>query len=56
MTRDNLPRILRGGSGFSLETVPVRAATRYTVGPLVLYDSVGFRCGLRGRQPVGAKP
>jgi formylglycine-generating enzyme required for sulfatase activity len=53
-TADNLPRVFRGGSWIRTSAAEVvRAANRNVITPLYRISSIGFRCVLRGREPVG---
>lgn len=50
------PRVLHGGSWYYSDPSGVRAANRYwdAVSTRVYY--LGFRCALRGRQPLKVTP
>ena len=50
---DNPLRVLRGGSWLYIGPSRVRAASRLTDVPAFRSSLLGFRCALRGRQPVG---
>jgi hypothetical protein len=52
-TADNLPRVYRGGSWYYPSATSVRAAYRNDYSPSYRNNNFGFRCALRGRQPVG---
>ncbi len=52
-TTDKPFRVIRGGSWFDAVLAGVRAAHRYASTPSNRSYSVGFRCALRVRQPVG---
>lgn len=52
-TADNLPRVYRGGSWDDTSATDVRAAYRNVITPMFRYNDIGFRCVLRGREPVG---
>lgn len=54
-TADNLPRVFRGGSWYYSSATNVRAAIRFVNTPLLRNISIGFRCVLRGREPLKVK-
>ena len=49
-------RVYRGGSWSDIGPSWVRAASRYTYVPALRYSFIGFRCALRGREPLKATP
>lgn len=49
-------RVLRGGGWRANVPSWVRAASRGTNVPAVRYFSIGFRCALRGREPLKVTP
>ena len=49
-------RVLHGGSWDSYGPSWVRAASRSTFVPAYRNDHIGFRCALRGREPLKATP
>lgn len=48
----NAPRVLRGGCWNNNVASWERAASRGTVVPANRFNFIGFRCALRGRQPL----
>jgi formylglycine-generating enzyme required for sulfatase activity len=53
MTRtENAPRVLRGGSWDYDVPSWVSAASHDSIEPAFRFDFIGFRCALRGRQPL----
>ena len=48
--------VIRGGSWGLNEPSWVRAASRNTSVPASRYSYIGFRCALRGRQPLKVTP
>jgi formylglycine-generating enzyme required for sulfatase activity len=55
-TTDNLPRVSRGGCWYYLVVARVRAASRDGDAPSLRNDNLGFRCALRGREPLKVTP
>ena len=49
-------RVLRGGGWRSLGVSWVRAASRDSLVPASRNDDIGFRCALRGREPLKVTP
>ena len=49
---DDLPRVYRGGAWNITTATNVRAAPRYDYTPTNRSFFIGFRCALRGRQPL----
>ena len=50
------PRVYRGGSWYFYEPSWVRAASRDTLEPAIRLSAIGFRCALRGREPLKVTP
>jgi len=55
-TADNLPRVFRGGSWNITSATFVRAAFRDDCTPTIRVINLGFRCVLRGREPLKVTP
>ena len=53
---DNLPRVFRGGSRYLSSATNVRAAYRNDNTPTGRLLNIGFRCALRGREPLEVTP
>ena len=49
---DKLPRVYRGGTWFDSDPAVVSAACRIVSTPSYRNFIIGFRCALRGREPV----
>ena len=57
MTRtENAPRVLRGGSWDYDVPSWVSAASHDSIEPAFRFDFIGFRCALRGREPLKVTP
>ena len=52
----NAPRVYHGGSWYDVDPSWVRAASRNASVPAVRGDIIGFRCALRGREPLKVTP
>ena len=55
-TSDTRLRVRRGGSLYNREPSWVSAACRITFVPAVRSYVIGFRCALRGREPLKVTP